>query len=259
MSEAGGLPGGIVAATVMHKRLRPRPHLFAYRVPYLCVPLDRIGGLAGRWLRVDRPGLAAFHRRDHGPCDGGDLDAWARRILAQFGLAATCDGRIELMALPRMLGYVFNPVSFWFCRDAQGGLRAVLCEVRNTFGERHNYLVFHDDRRPIAPGDWLEGRKAFHVSPFLPVEGRYRFRFRLDERAARVDVNYDDAGGPMLLTSVAGARVALTDGAVLRRFLANPWLTVGVVVRIHWQAARLWLKKAAFHRKPEPPREATSR
>ena len=86
------------------------------------------------------------------------------------------------MTMPRMLGYVFNPVSFWFCRDRSGALRAVLCEVNNTFGESHCYLVHHDDLRPIEPDAWLDGRKAFHVSPFLPVEGGYRFRFRLDER-----------------------------------------------------------------------------
>ena len=99
------------------------------------------------------------------------------------------------MTMPRLFGYVFNPVSFWFCRDRDGRLRAVLCEVNNTFGEHHCYLVHHDDRRPIEADAWLDGRKAFHVSPFLPVEGSYRFRFRLDAERAHVDVNYhDDAG-----------------------------------------------------------------
>ena len=140
------------------------------------------------------------------------------------------------MTMPRMLGYVFNPVSFWFCRDRAGALRAVLCEVNNTFGETHCYLVHHDDRRPIEPDAWLEGRKAFHVSPFLPVEGGYRFRFRLDDEHAHVDVNYHDAQGLMLATSVGGRREALDDRAVLRRFLGNPTMTLAVIVRIHWQA-----------------------
>jgi DUF1365 family protein len=98
-----------------------------------------------------------------------------------------CDGDVVLMTLPRMLGYVFNPVSFWFCRDGLGALRAVLCGVNNSFGEHHCYLVHHDDHRPIAPAAWLEGRKVFHLSPFLPVEGGYRLRFRLDDERAHVD------------------------------------------------------------------------
>jgi DUF1365 family protein len=150
-------------------------------------------------------------------------------------------------------------VSFWFCRDRSGALRAVLCEVNNTFGESHCYLVHHDDRRPIEPDAWLEGRKAFHVSPFLPVEGGYRFRFRLDDARAHVDVNYHDAKGLMLATSVGGRREALTDGSVLRRFLGNPTMTLAVIVRIHWQALHLFCKQAKFHRKPAPPAELVTR
>jgi uncharacterized protein len=163
------------------------------------------------------------------------------------------------MTMPRMLGYVFNPVSFWFCRDRAGALRAVLCEVNNTFGESHCYLVHHDDRRPIEPDAWLKGRKVFHVSPFLPVEGGYRFRFRLDEGHAHVDVNYHDQEGLMLATSVGGRREALSDARVLRRFLGNPMMTLAVVVRIHWQALHLLCKRARFHRKPAPPAEFVTR
>ena len=134
------------------------------------------------------------------------------------------------MTLPRMLGYVFNPVSFWFCRDRSGALRAVLCQVNNTFGESH---LPGPPRRPPADraGRLAGGRKVFHVSPFLPVEGSYRFRFRLDDGRAHVDVNYHDAQGLMLATSVGGRREALTDASVLRRFLGNPTMTLAVIVR----------------------------
>jgi hypothetical protein len=245
----------VVDATVIHSRQRPRRNAFRYRVAYLCLGLDALEGAAGRWLKVDRRALVAFHRADHGARDGSDLRGWLRGILSAHGLAGACDGEVQLMTMPRMLGYVFNPVSFWFCRDRAGALRAVLCEVNNTFGETHCYLVHHADRRPLGADEWLDGRKVFHVSPFLPVEGAYRFRFRLDEQSVKVDVNYHDADGLMLATSVGGRREALDDRSVVRRFLCNPMMTVGVVARIHWQALHLWRKRAKFYSKPEPPSE----
>jgi DUF1365 family protein len=249
----------VVRTTVVHRRMRPRVNAFRYRVAYLCLDLDTLGEAEGRWLKVDRPALLSVQRSDHGACDGSDLSSWLRRVLDRHGLGRVCDGDALLMTLPRLLGYVFNPVSFWFCRDRAGALRAVLCEVNNTFGERHCYLVHHDDARAIEADVWLEGRKAFHVSPFLPVEGRYRFRFRLDDERVHVDVNYHDGQGLMLATSVGGKREPLSDRVMLRRFLANPTMTLGVIARIHWQALRLWLKRARFHRKPVPPAELVTR
>lgn len=249
----------IVDAAVVHRRLRPRENAFRYRVGYLCLALDSLESAAGRWLKLDRTGLVSFRRADHGARDGSNLRNWLQGILDEHRLAGVCDGDVVLMTMPRMLGYVFNPVSFWFCRDRAGGLRAVLCEVNNTFGESHCYLVHHDDHRPILPEEWLEGRKAFHVSPFLPVEGGYRFRFRLDEQRAHVDVNFHDAQGLMLATSVGGRREPLDDRSVLRRFLGNPTMTMAVVVRIHWQALHLWRKRARFYRKPAPPTELVTR
>ena len=249
----------IVDATVAHGRVRPRRNAFRYRVAYLCLDLDSLDRATGRWLAVDRPGLVSVRRADHGGRDGSDLRAWLGDILERHGLATVCDGPITLMTLPRVLGYVFNPVSFWFCRDRGGAVRAVLCEVNNTFGETHCYLVHHDDRSALSPDDWFEGRKIFHVSPFLPVEGRYRFRFRLDPERVHVDVNYHDAAGLVLATSVGGRREPLDDRGVARRFLANPTMTLAVMVRIHWQALHLWLKRVRFHGKPTPPAELVSR
>ena len=249
----------VIAATVMHRRLRPRENAFRYRVAYLSLGLGRLDRAAGRWLKLDRPGLVSFRRADHGARDGGDLALWLKQVLADHGLAAVCDGEPVLVALPRMLGYVFNPVSFWFCRDRRGALRAVLCEVNNTFGESHCYLVHHEDCSPLQPDQWLEGRKVFHVSPFLPTDGRYRFRFRLDDKATHVDVNYHDAEGLVLATSVSGRREPLTDGAVFRYFLGNPTMTAGVIARIHWQALQLWRKRVKFYRKPAPPPEYVTR
>ena len=249
----------IVDAVVVHRRVRPRANAFRYKIAYLCLGLDALDSAAGRWLKLDRPGLVSFRRADHGARDGGDLRVWLKGIFADHGLADACDGNVELMTMPRLFGYVFNPVSFWFCRDRAGALRAVLCEVNNTFGETHCYLVHHADHRPLEADEWFDGRKVFHVSPFLPVSGAYRFRFRLDPAVAHVDVNYHDAEGLMLATSVAGRREPLADRTVARRFLGNPMMTLGVVARIHWQALKLWKKRAKFYRKPAPPPEFVTR
>lgn len=244
--------GGLVLGAVAHSRLRPRAHAFSYSVPYFCVPLSRAD-----WF--DRGGIVALNSADHGARDGSALQPWMRAILVRHALDEVCDGEILLLTLPRQFGYVFNPVSFWCCLDRQGGLRAVLCEVANTFGDTHNYLVAHDDGRPIASEDWIEGRKVFHVSPFLPVEGVYRFRFTLNERAISAQVHYHDAQGLMLATSLSGPRSTLDRSAVLRRFVANPLVALAVIFRIHWQAFGLWRKRTRFHPRPEPPGEMLTR
>lgn len=258
------LAGALVRAKVMHRRTRPRENRFTYGVFFLCLPLSRLDELPRRFLALDGFGLVSFHRRDHGPRDGSPLLPWIRSLLAREGLAEACDGEVVLHCHPRVLGYVFNPVSFWYCHDRAGALRAVLCEVSNTFGERHCYLVAHDDGRTIAPDDWLAARKVFHVSPFMPVTGHYRFRFRLDATAAVADIRYYDGTGepdapPALITRSTGRREGLTSARLLRACLDHPLMTVGVIGRIHWQALKIWLKGARFYSKPEPPADEVTR
>jgi hypothetical protein len=158
-----------------------------------------------------------------------------------------------------VLGCVFNPVSFWLCHDRDGRLRAVLCEASNTFWEHHNYLLAHSDQRPILPGERLTARKVFHVSPFCEVAGRYRFQFDLDRSACAMRIDYDDAHGRLLATAVRGRGETLTTRSLVRAFLHYPWVTLGVILRIHWQALRLWLKGVPFFSKPLPPIQETTR
>jgi uncharacterized protein len=149
-----------------------------------------------------------------------------------------------------VLGYVFNPVSFWFCEDHTGRLQAVLAEVSNTFGERHAYLLRADRA--------LEARKVFHVSPFFPVAGRYRFGFgeRAGRRLARID--YFDEAGPLLYTSISGQPQPLTRARLALACFTHPFMTVVIMARIHWQALRLWVKRAPFFAKPGAPAEELS-
>jgi hypothetical protein len=198
----------------------------------------------------------SFRCADHG--DGTTpLEAWARGLCRQAGTDA--DGAIWLHAFPRVLGYAFKPVSFWFCHRADGALVAVIAEVNNTFGERHCYLLSEADGAPLAQGREMRASKVFHVSPFCSVTGEYSFRFfnRADRAIARID--HHDAEGPLLLTSLSGELVPADRRAVRRALFGQPLFTIGVIARIHWQALRLWLARVPFHRKPEPPEAFVSR
>lgn len=248
----------LVLGRVMHRRLRPVAHAFAYRVFFFSIPLSNVAALENRWVGVNRPGLLSFRFADHGARDGSHPLAWIRGLLEREGLSAA-DGEVWLQAFPRVLGYVFNPVSFWFCHDAAGALRAVVCEVNNTFGERHCYVLAHPDARPIRPGEALAARKAFHVSPFFPVAGAYRFRFAAGERRTLARIDYHDAAGDLLHASIAGECRPYGARPVLAAFLAHPFMTAAIVARIHWHALRLWLKRVPFFPRPSPPQKAVSR
>ena len=166
------------------------------------------------------------------------------------------DGEVWLHCYPRVLGHTFKPVSFWYCHRADGSLRAIVVEVNNTFGERHCYLL---DRPRF--GQELHADKVFHVSPFCPVEGGYRFRFMVNADRSRTvaRVDFDDTLGPVIETSVSGTLEPATTSAIRRAVWRYPAMTLGVVARIHWQALRLWVKRVPFFRKPVPPTLFTTR
>lgn len=245
------IENGLVMATVSHSRLRPAKNSFRYKVYYLCFPLGKKNELSSPFLSLDRLNLFSFFSKDYGD-HSGQLESWVRKLLAQFQLVEA-DGDIVLMTMPRVFGYAFNPVNFWFCLDKVGSLRAVISETHNTFGEKHSYFLAHADRRPILETDDLVCEKIFHVSPFLEVKGSYSFRFLYSSDRVGVWINYKDESGKLLLTSVVGRREALSTRGLLKSFFCCPLLTFKVVVMIHYQALRLFLKKVRFYKKPKPP------
>jgi DUF1365 family protein len=182
---------------------------------------------------------------------------WVRGVLAGARLNEA-DGEIVFVTIPRILGFAFNPVSFWLCFDRAGALRAVVAEVNNTFGERHFYICRHGDHRPIAPVDQIAAEKVFYVSPFLKVEGRYVFTFCYDAEAFGARIDLHDAQGLILATSMAGRRRPLTSARLALAFLANPMVMLKVLGLIHYQALKLWAKGVAVVRKPPAPRESVS-
>ncbi len=243
---------------VMHARLRPRRNTFRYRVFFMRLPLSKLDVIDTALFSVNRWNVFSFHFGDHGARDGSAPEPWIRRLLAREGVQ-NADGEIVLQTFPRVLGYVFNPVSFWLCHDRDGGLRAILCEVNNTFGEHHNYLLVHPEGRRIEPDDVLEARKVFHVSPFCEVKGKYAFRFRSEYPSCRVNIDYDDLQGRLLLTSVWGRASPFNLAGLLRAFFFYPWMTLGVMARIHLQALKLWLRGVPYIPKPLPPQQETTR
>lgn len=243
--------------TVIHHRLRPFAHRFGYRVYSLFVDLEELPRLQSRWFRHNRFAPLSLHDRDHGPRDGGALRPWVVGHLRARGIEIGA-GRVFLHCFPRVLGHGFDPISLYWCHDETGAVRAVLVEVKNTFGDQHGYLIPVAEAR--APGAAVRGDadKVFHVSPFMDLAMRYRFR--LDEPGARMrSVITQDAGAGTVLVAIhGGTRVALTPANLAKMFFTIPLVSLKIVAAIHWQALRLWLKGARIRPyRPPPSREVS--
>jgi DUF1365 family protein len=250
----------IFLGKVMHKRLFPKVNAFTYGIYYLSLPLRLMAGLGDGWrFAIDAPAVMSFHTQDHAArIKKADLQIWAEGILQQHGVDIP-DATIVLLAMPRIFGYVFNPVSFWFCYDGAQHLRAVICEVNNTFGETHSYICAHPEGRPITGEDWMQAEKLFHVSPFLVREGSYRFRFDIRDNKTGIWIDYYDAAGrKQLLTALTGQRVPLTPQNCRRAFWSYPLVTLRAIFLIHWQAVKLLAKGIKYIPKPLQKKEKSS-
>jgi DUF1365 family protein len=237
-----GLYSGLYEGAVVHRRHRPARHAFRYRVFALLLDLDELAQFDERLSLFgwNRPALFSFHDRDHG--DGSDLRTWLDGLLQGAGI--TADGRRRVLCYPRVIGYVFNPLSVWFCHARDGALKAIVYEVHNTYGERHAYVL------PVAP---TNGRveqcveKDFFVSPFVSMNCTYRFRILPPGEGVAIAIRESETGETVLDASFAGNRKPLSDGALLRAFLRYPLMTIKVVTAIHFEALRLMKKGVARH------------
>lgn len=248
----------IYGGQVMHQRLAPVRHRLAYRMFSLLLDIDELPALHARlrWFSVGRFNLFSFRPEDHGDGMATDAPGLRAHIEARLGEAGLpTGGTIRLLALPRLLGYAFNPLSVWFCDAPDGSLQAIVYEVNNTFGERHSYLI------EVAPtqrhAEVIEQRsdKRLFVSPFLGMDFTYCFRIEPPRQhlSIGVSVHRADDGAAVLNARLDAARQPLSDGALLRTFFAYPLLTLKVVVGIHWEALRLWTKGVRLHQRPTAP------
>jgi DUF1365 family protein len=242
-----------IRAETFHGRKGAVKNAFRYSVD--CILLDPDSATGPALFSRNRGNLMSLQDRDHGGAPGqGSGAKWAREVLAAHGISA---GRVLLLAQPRLLGHVFNPVSFWLAFDEGDALRAVIAEVTNTYGDRHSYLCHREDRAPITREDTLTATKVFHVSPFQPVEGTYAFRFDIRPDRIGIWIDYTTATGG-LFTNLIGPRLPLTNAGIIASALRRPFGSRRVLALIHWQALKLWVKRARFNTRPVPPAEDVS-
>lgn len=253
-----GLRSALFEGEVVHQRFAPRRHRLRYGVFQMLFDLDEIPDMDRR-LRLfshNRFNALSFHDSDHGDGDGTPLRAYVERILAEADVRLE-GGRIALLCMPRILGHVFNPLSVYYCHHADGRLAAMIYEVNNTFGQRHTYLI------PAGAGDGRTVRQAcdkdFYVSPFMDMDMRYEFRLAEPGATVATAINgRGPDGGLLIFASFTGERRELTDAALARALAAHPFMTLGVVAAIHWEALKLVLKGIRLRDRPPPPAGAVT-
>lgn len=244
----------LYSGDVVHARLRPRRHRLRYRVFWLLLDLAELDTIDRRLrlLSRNRFNLLGFHDRDHGDGSGRPLRDQILELLDREGVDIGA-GAIRLLTMPRVLGYVFNPISLYYCHRPDGRLAAMVYEVTSTFGERHAYVL------PVAAGDAAEDRirqtadKRLYVSPFMTMGMRYDFRGKAPSEALTLLIDGFDREGLLIATAMRGRRRPLTDRTLLTAALAMPLLTLKVTAGIHWEALRLWLKGVPLTSRVLPP------
>jgi uncharacterized protein len=213
-------------------------------MPWFLFDLQELSRHPGNWLfAVNRIALTSFQDRDHGARDSTSFRDWLAGLMAERGLHNL---HFKVLCLPRLLGYVFNPISVVYCFDYAQNLVGMVYEVQNTFGESHPYVhVFSE------PCEKHSARKELHVSPFFSMHGQYQFEVTAPEEKIKIGIQYRDDGGTALFAGFSGKRLPFDTRHLIQVLVTAPFLALAVTADIHWQALRLWMKGLPVFHKPD--------
>lgn len=243
---AVGREDSLVQAKIRHQRRTPQQNGFLYHQNYVLLEASAHWSSSLSFFSLNRFNLFSLFYKKYGLRNGDNPYDYAQQLLKEHCACPDWLDKILLFTQPALLGWCFNPVSFWFYLDMEGNLRAVLVEVNNTFGENHQYFAFLNQFHPIPPDQKLKGEKVFYVSPFLTVEGTYHFRFKLTPKSVAVWIDYFREEKLIMTTSIVGKRNKLTDTRLVKAFFKNPVAMIKTPFLIHWQALKIWLKGVKY-------------
>lgn len=243
----------IIDALIYHKRMAPKINKFHYRIFNLLINLKELSGIEARGITLNKPGLISIFEKDYGPRDGSSLEKWFCKVMEDYHLPQP--HHLLLMTVPKIMGYVFNPVSFYLAFDKENVLYAVIAEVNNTFRDHHFYLI-SDGGKSIANRDDLSQlSKVFYVSPFYKIEGTYQFKFRLSEGKIGMFIDYYVDGKKTFESYISGHLKQLNKQTLIQTALRYPTQIFKIILLIHYQALKLWIKRIAYHSKSPPPKQ----
>ncbi len=242
---------------VTHRRFRPKSHHLRYNVCAVLLNLDELESLDSSLLGFSYHHWApmAFHDRDHGPLDGSPLRPWVQTKLREAGLLEDCKA-ITILCYPRLFGYVFDPLSIYFCYDQDNALFATLYEVCNTYSERHTYVI------PVE----LRGKRAItqtcpkkhYVSPFIDMSGTYKFTMLPPDNKMKFAIRYEDNNTLVLAASFVAQATPLSSASVIKFVCSSPFQSFKVILGIHFEALKMWIQRFPVFSHTHKSERATS-
>ena len=237
----------IYEGSVIHKRFKPKEHFFKYKVFSLFIDLSELNELNDKlnFFSLNKFNLISFYEKDHGERDGSSLFNWVKLNLEKNDIS-TEDIKIKLLCYPRILGYVFNPLSIFFIYNKKENLISILYEVKNTFGEQHTYVFKVEDENKLIQNNCS---KKFHVSPFIEMDCNYFFRILNPGKNLSVKIDQYDQEGKLLFASQDGKRSDLTSKNLMNSYIKHPLMTFKIISAIHFEAFKLWIKGIKFVKK----------
>ena len=230
----------IYSGLIIHKRFKPKKHFFSYKTFSLLIHLNEIQDLGKKinFFSYNKFNILSFYNIDHGPRDGSSLTKWVKKNLSKAKININ-GGTIKLLCFPRFFGYVFNPLSIFYCYDKNDKLKAVLYEVKNTFNEQHTYLFKSTHSSNLI---LHKCSKKFYVSPFIEMKTFYNFRLSKPGNNIDILIKQNDSNGPLLVARQLGKKINLNSQNLLYQFLKHPLMSFKVIFAIHFEAFRLWVK-----------------